>query len=864
MENFEHIHLPWSGWKIVKYLGGGAYGKVYEIERNNSGIQEKAAVKIVSRPKEERELEVDYQNGYDRESIAVKYTEILQEYKNEYKLMKELQGQSNIVSCDDFAIEENPDGIGGKIYIRMELLTPLQKVTKERLLSEEEVIKLGKDICKALILCESRNIIHRDIKPDNIMISQFGDYKLGDFGVSKVMSHTTGATMTGTEGYMAPEVLHIEKYGKEVDIYSLGIVMYWLLNNRRMPFIGADEKVTLVNANQAAMRRYHGEKIPAPKNGSNELKKIVLKACEYKPKDRYLTAQEMYDALEEIGSGKSYTKNTVSGYQTGPSLEDDWMESGETVGKTLGGFSGGQTSGNSWGGGGTIGRTIGRTIGKLKGNTEKKQKEVQEEPKTIGVKKAYQEQKKKVEEAKKVVAEKKEEAKKAEAKKVVTAESKPKKVKITKVGYIWSFLVIGFFAFFTYEFWIKEGLAVLVVKYLVDNQRPYIMWSLMIILLIFIWVVSPQLNFLHDEEKNCLKTNKQEADGYAAVLMGVRLAFVFLNIIGFGDLDIGVKIIVVLLILGFLFICWKVGTEIINKFTYVLVNEPVGKSDDKSKIAKYKWGKVLAVVAVCICGVLLAKNLLRKDDAWDTIVDYSNYKEDTDDNGNVIQWTYYYGNGKVGLIEEFDEKGNWIKETNYDENDKMSSYRTFEYDENGRVTKETDYDTDGKVSSYCTYEYDEKGNWIKETNYDENDKMSSYRTFEYDENGRVTKETDYNTDGKVSSYCTYEYDEKGNRIKDTDYDENNNVKDVHEREYDENGNQVKWTEYDSEGQLVEYCIYEYNSDNEYKKDTTYDSEGNVIGYTIYEKAGKGKWQKCTSYDADGKSTSHGQVRTGIN
>ena len=305
MENFENIRMPWPDWKIVKYLGVGAYGKVYEIERDISGVQEKAALKIVSRPKEESELEADYQNGYDRESIAVKYTEILQEYINEYKLMKELQGQSNIVSCDDFAIEENPDGIGGKIYIRMELLTPLQKVTKERLLSEEEVIKLGKDICKALILCESRNIIHRDIKPDNVMISKFGDFKLGDFGVSKVMGHTTAGTMTGTEGYIAPEVLHMEKYGKEVDIYSLGIVMYWLLNNRRMPFIGADEKLTPSKVSEASLRRYHGDKIPAPKNGSARLKQIVLKACEYYPKDRFLTAQEMYDALIELKDEKS-------------------------------------------------------------------------------------------------------------------------------------------------------------------------------------------------------------------------------------------------------------------------------------------------------------------------------------------------------------------------------------------------------------------------------------------------------------------------------------------------------------------------------------------------------------------------------
>ena len=368
MENFENIRLPWPGWKIVKYLGGGAYGKVYEIERDLFGIREKSALKIISRPKEASELEMDYQNGYDQESIAAKYTEILQDYFKEYKLMKELQGQSNIVSCDDFAIEKNSDGIGGKIYIRMELLTPLQKVTKERLLSEEEVIRLGKDICKALILCESRNIIHRDIKPDNVMISKFGDFKLGDFGVSKVMGHTTAGTMTGTEGYIAPEVLHMEKYGKEVDIYSLGIVMYWLLNNRRMPFIGADEKLTPSKVGEASLRRYHGDKIPAPKNGSARLKQIVLKACEYYPKDRFLTAQEMYDALNALESEKPAVDLIP---MEKPENTDDGGNGSVTVGRN--GASGLESDWN--GGGQTQGNSSGNTaetIGKPKQKIERK------------------------------------------------------------------------------------------------------------------------------------------------------------------------------------------------------------------------------------------------------------------------------------------------------------------------------------------------------------------------------------------------------------------------------------------------------------------------------------------------------------
>ena len=317
MEDKMNVRLPWPGWTVVKYLGEGGYGRVYEIERELSGLKEQAALKVVSRPADDAEIEACYENGYDQASMKASYQEELQRYVKEYQLMKELQGQTNIVSCDDFAVVPRKDGIGGQIFIRMELLTPLQKVTNQSMLGESEVIRLGKDICKALMLCEARHIIHRDIKPENILVSKFGDYKLGDFGVARVQDHTTKATKMGTHGYAAPEVEHGQKYGKEADIYSLGITLYWLLNNRRMPFLNADESFTAMKKQEALRRRYEGEKLPAPKNGSQKLKQIVLKACAYRPVDRYRSAQELYDALSELSGGHtdtaSYRKSVASG-----------------------------------------------------------------------------------------------------------------------------------------------------------------------------------------------------------------------------------------------------------------------------------------------------------------------------------------------------------------------------------------------------------------------------------------------------------------------------------------------------------------------------------------------------------------------
>lgn len=383
MENYEDIHLPWPDWKIGKYLGGGAYGKVYEIERNLSGIQEKAALKIVSRPKDESEIESYYDNGYDKASIVESYESEIQNYVQEYRVMKELQGQSNIVSCDDFTVVPHENGIGGDIFIRMELLTSLQQVLRERTLSEWEIIKLGKDISRALFLCESKSIVHRDIKPVNIMVSQFGDYKLGDFGVSKIMDHTTFATAMGTPEYQAPEVVHMEKYGQSADIYSLGITLYWLLNNRKMPFIGADAKLTPAVKTEAMEKRYRGEKLPAPKNGSKRLKEIVLKACEYDPEKRYASAKEMYKVLDALGeTAESEVVETEK--KESATIPSTHSIQEETAGET-------QTRGNSW-------SDAFETIGAPNGNVQKKEADDPEDfTATIGKTMAYQEQKEKAE-----------------------------------------------------------------------------------------------------------------------------------------------------------------------------------------------------------------------------------------------------------------------------------------------------------------------------------------------------------------------------------------------------------------------------------------------------------------------------------
>lgn len=240
------------------------------------------------------------QNGYSAEGLADRYRTDMEQITREYGMMAKLKGNANVVYCDDLYCEQSENGIGGIIYIKMELLKPLNE-TLGNPISQRETVKLGMDLCKALAECKTHNVLHRDIKPGNIMVAKDGNYKLGDFGVAKTAGNIASGTKTGTYSYMAPEVYNNQPYGLSVDIYSLGMVMYWMLNARCGPFLPLPPTVpSAMQLDEATQRRFGGEQLPPPAGGCPELQRIVLKACAFDPAQRYQSPDELYADLLQL------------------------------------------------------------------------------------------------------------------------------------------------------------------------------------------------------------------------------------------------------------------------------------------------------------------------------------------------------------------------------------------------------------------------------------------------------------------------------------------------------------------------------------------------------------------------------------
>ena len=214
--------VVFGDWVIVEKIGEGASGQVFKIqktiERNNSKTYVYSALKVIRIPRSASDVYEVRNASTDEKSVTEYFQKYVDQIINEIEIMSELKGHPNIVSYEDHSVIPHRGEVGWDILLKMELLIPFQEWQTNHMLDETEVLKLGRDISAALAFARNRGLVHRDVKPQNIFVDEFGNFKLGDFGISRTIEKTmSGLSRKGTESYMAPEVYNGNAYGESVE-----------------------------------------------------------------------------------------------------------------------------------------------------------------------------------------------------------------------------------------------------------------------------------------------------------------------------------------------------------------------------------------------------------------------------------------------------------------------------------------------------------------------------------------------------------------------------------------------------------------------------------------------------------------------
>lgn len=301
---YQTLEPFFGSWHIKRFIGEGSFGKCFEIEKSDISGVYTSAMKIITVPYKNSGNTMGF-DSMSHEEMTHYYKDVAKEVSKEFILMERLKGCTNIVSYEDHEIRDHANGIGCDILIRMELLTPLNTYYTTYPPTEADVIRLGIDMCRALEVCAKENIIHRDIKPSNIFVSEHGDYKLGDFGVARHLEASCRElSKKGTYDYMAPEVYRDSVYDARADIFSLGIVLYKLMNNGRIPFLPpAPAPIGYNDSENAIKRRLCGEMPLPPVNANPAFAQVILQACQGNPDARFSSATQMREALEALALG---------------------------------------------------------------------------------------------------------------------------------------------------------------------------------------------------------------------------------------------------------------------------------------------------------------------------------------------------------------------------------------------------------------------------------------------------------------------------------------------------------------------------------------------------------------------------------
>jgi serine/threonine protein kinase/tetratricopeptide (TPR) repeat protein len=263
-------------YQIIEELGKGGMGKVYKVF--DKKIKEKIALKLI-KP----------EIASDKETI--------ERFSNEIRLARKI-GHRNVCRMFDIGEEE------GVHFITMEYVAGEDLKTMIRMaagLSIGAVLSIGKQICDGLAEAHCLGVVHRDLKPQNIMIDKGGNAKIMDFGIARSIREkgiTGPSVLIGTPEYMSPEQAEAKEVDYRSDIYSLGIILYEMATGR-VPFEG-DTALSIAMKHKGEIPKNPKQLNP---NIPEDLSSVILRCLEKDRANRYQTASEVRSEMEKIEKG---------------------------------------------------------------------------------------------------------------------------------------------------------------------------------------------------------------------------------------------------------------------------------------------------------------------------------------------------------------------------------------------------------------------------------------------------------------------------------------------------------------------------------------------------------------------------------
>ncbi len=284
-------------YTLLEVLGDGGMARVYLAHDNI--LDRDVALKVL------REQYADDESFVER-------------FRREAKSAASLNHPSIVQVYDQGRAQED-----GTYYIAMEYVpggTLKERIQRERLLDHREAARIAARVAEALQTAHARGIVHRDIKPQNVLLTASDEAKVADFGIARAASSKTMTEtnlVLGTSAYMSPEQVRGERVGPASDLYSLGVVLYEALTGEQ-PY-RADDPIATAMKHLDEPPPHPGVANPAIPEG---LDALVVKLLAKNPEDRYASAAALAEDLRRVRDGLAPLAAGLGDGTTTPLRED--------------------------------------------------------------------------------------------------------------------------------------------------------------------------------------------------------------------------------------------------------------------------------------------------------------------------------------------------------------------------------------------------------------------------------------------------------------------------------------------------------------------------------------------------------------